>query len=74
MPESPLVQLETTSLADLEALIATRSKRNRTSSWASKSASTTKKPTYRDDARHLAAKFKIDKEAMEAEYARRAHR
>src|SRR5271157_5796876 len=70
MPESPLVQLETTALSDLEALIATRSKTESDVELGFKKRVEREEAEYREAARRLAAKFKTDKESMEAEYAR----
>ena len=74
MPESPLVQIETVALNDLEALIAARAKGESETELGSASGSSGKRTSTRPRRKQLAAKYKVDDEAMEAEYARRASR
>jgi DNA segregation ATPase FtsK/SpoIIIE, S-DNA-T family len=70
MPESPLVQIETVALNDLEALIATRAKTESDVELGFRKRVEKEETEYRDTARRLAAKYKVDNEAMEADYAR----
>jgi hypothetical protein len=71
MPESPLVQSETVALADLEALIAERAKRETETELGFRRRRDQEDREYRTAAQQLAAKFKMDLEALEAEYARK---
>jgi S-DNA-T family DNA segregation ATPase FtsK/SpoIIIE len=70
MPESPLVQIETVALSDLEALIAVRAKTESDVELGFKKRMEKEEAEYRDSAKRLAAKYKVDNEAMEAEYGR----
>src|SRR5262249_48167896 len=71
MPESPLVQIETTSLNDLEALIAKRAKDETETETGFRRRIEWEEKEYQTSSQQLAVKFKVDLEAMEAEYARR---
>src|SRR5438105_7913295 len=70
MPESPLVQIETHALNDLEALIAARAKGESETELGFRRRIDREEKDYQAAAQQLAAKFKVDLEAMEAEYAR----
>jgi DNA segregation ATPase FtsK/SpoIIIE, S-DNA-T family len=70
MPESPLVQFETTALSDLETLIATRSKTESDVELGFRKRVEREEAEYRDGDKRLAIRFKTDKEAKQAEYAR----
>ncbi len=69
MPESPLVQIETVALNDLEALIADPSQ-DRVRGRAGVPQAGRKRRDRVPAVAQLAAKYKVDNEAMEAEYAR----
>src|SRR5262249_60068887 len=70
MPESPLVQIETNSLNDLEALIAARAKGETETETGFRRRIDREEKDYQAASQQLAAQFKVDLEAMEAEYAR----
>ena len=70
MPESPLVQKETVSLADLEALIAARAKGESETELGFRKRIDREEAEYRAAAKHLGEKYKVDNAAMEADYAR----
>ncbi len=72
MPESPLVQKETVALTDLETLVAARSKGETETELGFRKRIEREEAEYKAAARQLAGKFKVDSEALEAEYARRA--
>ncbi len=70
MPESPLVQKETVALADLEALIAKRAKDETETETGFRRRIEREENEYRAAARQLAGKYKVDSEALEADYGR----
>jgi DNA segregation ATPase FtsK/SpoIIIE, S-DNA-T family len=70
MPESPLVQSETVALTDLEALIAERAKRETDTELGFRRRRDLEERDYRTAAQQLAAKFKVELESLEAQYAR----
>ena len=70
MPESPLVQIETSSLSDLEALIAARAKGESETEPGFRRRIDREEKEYQAACEQLAAKFEVDLEAMEAEYKR----
>jgi len=73
MPDSPLVQKETVALADLEALIASRSKGETETETGFRRRIEREENEYRATARQLAGKYKVDSEALEADYGRARH-
>jgi len=73
MPESPLVQKETVALANLEALIAKRAKDETETETGFRRRIEREENEYRAAARQLAGKYKVDNEALEAEYGRARH-
>ncbi len=70
MPESPLVQIETDSLNDLEALIAARAKDETETETGFRRRIDREEKEYQAGSQQLGGKFKVDLQAMEAEYAR----
>ena len=70
MPESPLVQKEAVALSDLEALIADRAKRESETELGFRKRIEREETEYKAIARQLAAKYKVDNESLEAQYAR----
>ncbi|MGP0068848.1 MAG: hypothetical protein ACLQGP_35270 [Isosphaeraceae bacterium] len=70
MPESPLVQIETTSLNDLEALIAARAKDETETETGFRRRIDREEKEYQAGAQQLGGKFKSDLQAMEGEFAR----
>ena len=70
MPESPLVQIETDSLNDLEALIAARAKERPRPRLGFRRRIDREEKEYQAGSQQLGGKFKVDLQAMEAEYAR----
>ncbi len=70
MPESPLVQIETTSLNDLEALIAARAKDETDTETGFRRRIDREEKECQAASHQLASKFKVDLESMESEYAR----
>ena len=70
MPESPLVQIETTSLNDLEALIAVRAKDETETETGFRRRIDREEKEYQAGSQQLGGKFKSDLQAMEAEFAR----
>ena len=70
MPESPLVQTETTALNDLEALIAVRAKDETETETGFRRRIDREEKECQAASQQLAGRFKVDLESMEAEYAR----
>ncbi len=70
MPESPLVQIETNALNDLEALIAVRAKDETETETGFRRRIDREEKEYQAGSQQLAAKFKGDYQAMESEFAR----
>src|SRR4029453_3975686 len=70
MPESPLVQIETNALNDLEALIAARAKGETETETGFRRRIDREEKEYQAAAQQPPPKFKVDLEAREAEYAR----
>ena len=71
MPESPLIQIETNSLNDLEALIADRAKREAEIELGFGRRKDREKKEYQAASQQLAEKYKVDDESLKAEYARK---
>ncbi len=71
MPESPLIQIETNSLNDLEALIADRAKREADIELGFGRRRDREKKEYQAEAQQLAGKFQLDDQTLKAEYARK---
>ncbi len=71
MPDSPLIQIETNSLNDLEALIEDRAKRESEIELGFGRRREREKKDYQAAAQQLAEKFKLDDETLKAEYARK---
>ena len=71
MPESPLIQIETNSLNELEALIADRAKREADIELGFGRRRDREKKEYQAAAQQLVGKFKVDDESLKAEYARK---
>ena len=71
MPESPLIQIETNSLNELEALIADRAKREADIELGFGRRRDREKREYQAAAQQLVGKFKVDDESLKAEYARK---
>ncbi len=69
MPESPLVQIETIALADLEALIASRYKAETETETGFRKRIEREEAEYKAAAKQLAGKFRSDLEALESQYA-----
>jgi energy-coupling factor transporter ATP-binding protein EcfA2 len=70
MPESPLVQKESTALSELEALIADRAKRESETELGFRKRIEREETDYKTTVRQVAAKFKVDSESLDAQYAR----
>jgi hypothetical protein len=70
MPESPLVQKEIAALADLEALIAARSRSESETEQAFRRRREKEEHDYRSVSERLQATFKAEMEALQAEYRR----
>ena len=71
MPESPLIQIETKSLEELQALIADRAKRESDIELGFGRRRDREKKEYQQAAQQLAGKFKVDDESLRSEYARK---
>ncbi len=68
MPESPLVQIETIALADLEALIASRYKTETETEIGFRKRVDREEAEYKSAAKQLVGKFKGDLQALESQY------
>ncbi len=71
MPESPLIQIETNSLNDLEALIADRAKRESEIELGFGRRKDREKKEYQAASQQLAEKYQVDDSSLKAEYARK---
>ncbi len=71
MPESPLIQIETNSLKDLEALIEDRAKRESDIELGFGRRRDREKKDYQANAQQLAEKFQLDDQTLKAEYKRK---
>jgi hypothetical protein len=71
MPESPLIQIETNSLNELEALIADRAKREADIELGFGRRRDREKKEYQAAAQQLSERYKVDDESLRAEYARK---
>jgi hypothetical protein len=70
MPESPLVQIETVALNELETLIAARVKGESETELGFRRRIEREEAEYRAAAKQLAAKYKVDSESLQAQYDR----
>jgi hypothetical protein len=70
MPESPLVQIETVALNDLESLIADRVKGESETELGFRRRIEREETEFRAAAKQLAAKYQVDSESLQAQYGR----
>jgi hypothetical protein len=70
MPESPLVQIETVALNDLETLIAARVKGESDTELGFRRRIDREETEYKTAAKQLAGKYKVDSESLQAQYDR----
>src|SRR5580698_7477469 len=71
MPESPLIQIETNSLNELEALIADRAKRESEIELGFGRRKDREKKEYQAASQQLTEKYQVDDQSLKAEYARK---